>query len=162
MKVAFAGTPIAESASPEGEERSERPLSFLLSARNRFVDLTVRVETVDGEMFWSLTGKPHFDAADQFQGYRGSAKDITAQVERQRDASRLAQFDSLTGLANRHRMATRLATLLTTLRAARRSCARSSVTSRPPKLAMPARSWASCTPLTPPPVDTTRAAAQAG
>ncbi|HEU4652145.1 MAG TPA: diguanylate cyclase, partial [Croceibacterium sp.] len=114
---------LVESASDEGEERTERPLSFLLSARNRFTDFTVRVETVDGEMFWSLTGKPSFDANERFQGYRGSAKDISANVERQRDASRLAQFDSLTGLANRHRMATRLATNLTAFRAAKRSCA---------------------------------------
>ena len=116
-------TALVETAGGEGEERTERPLSFLLGARNRFTEITVRAETVDGEMFWSLTGKPYFDSGDRFQGYRGSAKDITANVERQRDASRLAQFDSLTGLANRHRMATRLATLLTAFRAAKRSCA---------------------------------------
>jgi diguanylate cyclase (GGDEF)-like protein/PAS domain S-box-containing protein len=114
---------IVESASGEGEERTERPLSYLFSARNRITDFTVRVETVDGEMFWSLTGKPYFDANERFQGYRGSARDITANVEHQRDASRLAQFDSLTGLANRHRMGTRLATILTAFRAAKRSCA---------------------------------------
>ena len=111
------------SVPSEGEERSERPLSFLLSARNKFADLSVRVETRDGEMFWSLTGKPHFDGNDDFQGYRGSAKDITANFERQRDASRLAQYDSLTGLANRHRMAKRLTAILTAFRSAKRSCA---------------------------------------
>ena len=114
---------IVETMTGDEEERAERPLSFLLGARNKFSDLTVRVDTVDGDMFWSLTGKPHFDAADEFQGYRGSAKDITATYERQRDASRLAQYDSLTGLANRHRMGTRLATILTAFRSAKRSCA---------------------------------------
>ena len=114
---------VVEAVPGEGEERSERPLSFLLSARNKFADLTVRVETRDGEMFWSLTGKPHFDGNDNFQGYRGSAKDITSNYERQRDASRLAQYDSLTGLANRHRMAKRLTAILTAFKSAKRSCA---------------------------------------
>jgi diguanylate cyclase (GGDEF)-like protein len=114
---------VVESVTVEGEERTERPLSFLLGARNKFTDLPVRVDTVEGDMFWSLTGKPHFDENDHFEGYRGSAKDITAHYERQRDASRLAQYDSLTGLANRHRMGTRLATILTSFRSAKRSCA---------------------------------------
>jgi diguanylate cyclase (GGDEF)-like protein len=114
---------VVEAVPGEGEERSERPLSFLLSARNKFADLTVRVETRDGEMFWSLTGKPSFDQNDDFLGYRGSAKDITANYERQRDASRLAQYDSLTGLANRHRMAKRLTAILTAFKSAKRSCA---------------------------------------
>ena len=61
-------TAVVETASGEGEERTERPLSFLLGARNRFNDFTVRVETVDGEMFWSLTGKPSFDANERFEG----------------------------------------------------------------------------------------------
>jgi len=114
---------IIEAVPSEGEERSERPLSFLLSARNKFADLTVRVETPEGERFWALTGRPHFDAKDEFLGYRGSAKDITATFERQRDASRLAQYDSLTGLANRHRMTKRLTAILTAFKSAKRSCA---------------------------------------
>jgi diguanylate cyclase (GGDEF)-like protein len=114
---------IVESVPNEGEERSERPLTFLLSARNKFADLTVRVETRGGEMFWSLTGKPSFDENDDFQGYRGSARDISSNYERQRDASRLSQYDSLTGLANRHRMAKRLTAILTAFRTAKRSCA---------------------------------------
>jgi diguanylate cyclase (GGDEF)-like protein len=114
---------VVDAVPSEGEERSERPLSFLLSARNKFTDLTVRVETQSGEMFWSLTGKPSFDENDDFMGYRGSARDMSAHYERQRDASRLSQYDSLTGLANRHRMAKRLTAILTAFRSAKRSCA---------------------------------------
>ncbi|HYD24037.1 MAG TPA: EAL domain-containing protein [Croceibacterium sp.] len=114
---------MVETVPSEGEERTDRPLSFLLSARNKFADLTVRIETGKGEMFWSLTGIPHFNEKDDFLGYRGSAKDITSVYERQRDASRLAQFDSLTGLANRHRMTKRLTATLTAFKAAKRSCA---------------------------------------
>ena len=114
---------IVETVASEDEDRTDRPLSFLLGARNRFTDLPVRVETAGGEVFWSLTGIPQFDGEGRFAGYRGSAKDITAVYERQRDASRLAQFDSLTGLANRHRMLTRLASILVAFKAAKRSCA---------------------------------------
>jgi len=114
---------IVESVSSEGEDRSERPLSFLLSARNKFADLVVRVDSEAGEMYWSLTGKPQFDSHDDFVGYHGSAKDISSIFERQRDASRLSQYDSLTGLANRHRMAKRLTAILTAFRSAKRSCA---------------------------------------
>src|SRR5690606_29564938 len=56
-------------------------------------------------------------------GYRGSAKDITRTRESERDATRLAEYDSLTGLANRHRMAKRLKTTLSAYKAAKRNCA---------------------------------------
>jgi len=114
---------VVDAVPDESDHRSSRPLSFLLGARNKFSDVVVRVATPDGEMFWSLTGKPTFDASGRFEGYRGSAKDISGGYERQRDASRLAQYDSLTGLANRHRMATRLASTLAAFKAAKRSCA---------------------------------------
>lgn len=122
----FLGEPLGavlETVPGEDESRTDRPLPFLLSARNRFTDLTVRVETGDGEMFWALTGIPHFDEAKQFVGYRGSARDITSTYQRRCDASRLAEFDSLTSLANRHRMTKRLSTILTAFKVARRSCA---------------------------------------
>ncbi|MBD3729178.1 MAG: sensor domain-containing diguanylate cyclase, partial [Sphingomonadales bacterium] len=106
------------------EDRAERPLGFLLSARNSIADLAVRVATGDQrQVWWSISGKPQYDADGEFDGYRGSAKDITAIRETQRDASRMAQYDSLTGLANRHRMTKRLTATLTAYKAARRSCA---------------------------------------
>ena len=107
----------------EEEEHASRPVSFLLGARNRFADLPVRVLTAKGEVFWSLTGIPYFDESSRFLGYRGGAKDVTSAFARQRDASRLAEFDSLTGLANRHRMLKRLTAMLTAFKAAKRSCA---------------------------------------
>jgi diguanylate cyclase (GGDEF)-like protein/PAS domain S-box-containing protein len=105
------------------DEDSERPLAFLLSARNSIADLPVRLAVEDKEVWWSITAKPQFDARGQFQGYRGSARDITASYERQKDASRLSQYDSLTGLANRHRMTKRLDAVLTAYKVAKRSCA---------------------------------------
>ena len=107
----------------EDEEHAGRPASFLLGARNRFADHPVRVTSSAGEMFWALTGVPQFDENSRFLGFRGGARDVTAVFAKQRDASRLAEFDSLTGLANRHRMLKRLTTMLAAFKAARRTCA---------------------------------------
>jgi diguanylate cyclase (GGDEF)-like protein/PAS domain S-box-containing protein len=107
----------------DDSEKAERPLAFLLSARNTIHELPVRIAVEEKEIWWSISGKPQLDSQGQFLGYRGSAKDITAVRESQRDASRMAQYDSLTGLANRHRMTKRLTAVLTAYKAAKRSCA---------------------------------------
>ena len=109
----------------DDHEEVERPLPFLISARNSFAALPARIklQDADREVWWSISGKPQFDIEGHFAGYRGGAKDITAARERDRDASRLAKYDTLTGLANRHRMEKRLTALLTAYKAAKRSCA---------------------------------------
>ncbi|MGC1270005.1 MAG: EAL domain-containing protein, partial [Croceibacterium sp.] len=115
---------LFETVAAGSEDRSERPISFLLGTRNRFADLVVRTKgSADSECHLALSGRPQFDGHGQFLGYRGSAKDVSDSFERQRDEQRLAQFDSLTGLSNRHRMARRLATVMTAYKAAGRSCA---------------------------------------
>ena len=113
----FSTDPVDEA------EDKRRPLGFLLSARNTIADLPVRVAIEGAEVWWSITGKPQFDMQGGFLGYRGSAKDISADIVRQPDAARLAQYDSLTGLSNRHRMTSRLTATLTDYKAAKRSCA---------------------------------------
>ncbi len=107
----------------EEEQESQRTLGFLLSSRHSIADLPVRVAAGERETWWTISGKPQLDGEGNFLGYRGSARDSTAQRESQRDAARLAQYDSLTGLANRHRMSKRLTSTLTAYRAAKRSCA---------------------------------------
>ncbi|WP_284125720.1 EAL domain-containing protein [Parerythrobacter aestuarii] len=105
------------------EERVRRPLAFLLRARSTIIDLPVRLAVDDKETWWSLSGKAQFDGEGEFLGYRGSAKDITAARENEIEVGRMAKFDALTGLANRHSMTKRLATTLTAYKAAKRSCA---------------------------------------
>jgi diguanylate cyclase (GGDEF)-like protein/PAS domain S-box-containing protein len=122
----IVGTPLSALFLPERDEddgRAERPLAFQLRARNSIFELPVRLAVEDREVWWSISAKPQNDENGEFLGYRGSAKDITAIRESQRDASRLAQYDSLTGLANRHRMTKRLTATLTAYKAAKRSCA---------------------------------------
>ena len=108
-------------------ERSDRPLAFQLSARNKIIDLTVRFapgrsKLEERQTWWSISGHPKYDSNGDFIGYRGSAKDITAEYERKLEDSRLAEFDSLTGLANRHRMNRKLETTLAAFKSAKRAC----------------------------------------
>jgi diguanylate cyclase (GGDEF)-like protein len=119
---------VFETDPDNPDEKSDRPLNFQLSARSRIQDLTVRVITDKGKAlgrstWWSISGYPKFDGGGEFEGYRGSAKDITVQYERKVMDSRLAEYDSLTGLANRHRMGRRLDSILGAYRTAKRSCA---------------------------------------
>jgi diguanylate cyclase (GGDEF)-like protein/PAS domain S-box-containing protein len=120
------GSPLASLFTLEqddDEEGAERPLPFLLSARTKFANLTVRLAREGDPRWWSISGKPTQDATGAFLGYRGGATDMTADYERNRDTSRAAQFDALTGLANRNRMSKRLTAILTSYKAAKRSCA---------------------------------------
>jgi diguanylate cyclase (GGDEF)-like protein len=128
---ALLGKPLADlfEVDPDNPfEKSDRPFKFQLSARSKFVDLNLRfaLGISRGEAkqaWWSISGQPKLDAEGRFLGYRGSAKDVTIEYERKLQDSRLAEFDSLTGLANRHRMTKRLEAILSSYKAAKRSCA---------------------------------------
>jgi diguanylate cyclase (GGDEF)-like protein/PAS domain S-box-containing protein len=112
---------LFETDRSDNDEEAARPLAFIFGARNALADLTVRLTERHG--WWSISGRPQQDERGNFLGYRGSARDITAVYQRQCDASRLSQYDSLTGLANRHRMNQRLDATLTAFRVTKRSCA---------------------------------------
>jgi diguanylate cyclase (GGDEF)-like protein/PAS domain S-box-containing protein len=121
-------TTLFETDPDNPDEKSERPFHFQLSKRSKITDLTVRFAGAktnpdDRQIWWSLSGQAKFDPAGNFLGYRGSAKDITIEYERKREDSRMAEYDSLTGLANRHRMGRRLDSILASYKAAKRSCA---------------------------------------
>jgi diguanylate cyclase (GGDEF)-like protein/PAS domain S-box-containing protein len=105
------------------DDTVERPLPLILSSRKTFSDLPVRAATDAAEVWWSISGRPQLTASGEFTGYRGNGVDVTATRQSQKDASRLAQYDSLTGLANRHRIGKRLSATLTAYKAAKRSCA---------------------------------------
>ncbi len=105
-----------------------RPLNFQITAKNRINDLIVRVivgrpRQQGREIWWSISGHPKFDEAGAFQGYRGSAKDVTIEYQRSLEDSRMAEFDSLTGLANRHRMNKRIESILAAYKSSGRPCA---------------------------------------
>lgn len=112
----------------ENADYTSRSLSFQLKGRTRIHDQTVRFAhgvpaNASCQTWWSINGLPQFDEAGEFQGFRGNASDITVDYERQIADSRMADFDSLTGLANRHNLDRLLDRTLAAYRSAGRSCA---------------------------------------
>lgn len=61
--------------------------------------------------WWQLTAKPLTDSQGNLLGWRGVGSDITREREANQEMNRLANIDSLTGLANRHQFKTRLSLL---------------------------------------------------
>jgi len=80
-----------------------KTLGFHLSARFPFSDVVVRPAS-EQDVHWSLSGNPIFDDRGRFLGFRGIGTDLTEQRKSEREISRLARFDSLTGLPNRAMM----------------------------------------------------------
>ncbi|OYU36083.1 EAL domain-containing protein [Novosphingobium sp. PASSN1] len=111
-------TSLFETDPENPGECSGRPLQFQLGAHARLSDVTVRLMPARcgpgaRPAWWALSGQPKLDVAKPgsdgaFHGYRGSARDITTEYQRRIEDSRLAEFDSLTGLANRHRITRRV------------------------------------------------------
>jgi diguanylate cyclase (GGDEF)-like protein/PAS domain S-box-containing protein len=67
-----------------------------------FRDFVLARTSEDGRVTYvSHTGKPIFDDKGSFRGYRGVARDITAQKRAEEDLARMAHYDALTGLPNR-------------------------------------------------------------
>ncbi|WP_237392390.1 putative bifunctional diguanylate cyclase/phosphodiesterase [Aurantiacibacter rhizosphaerae] len=124
---AMLGKPLVELFEVDRsnpDEKSDRPLNFQLSARNKLSDLVVKFGAdTDRPKWWALSGHPKVSEDGTFHGYRGSAKDITLEFQRKLEDSRAAEFDALTGLANRHRMDRRLDSTLAAYKSAKRSCA---------------------------------------
>jgi diguanylate cyclase (GGDEF)-like protein/PAS domain S-box-containing protein len=100
----------------------ERTLSFHLTARSSFQELAVRAATADEERWWSINGRPIYDEFDNFLGFRGSGSDLTEKRRSQERASRLAHYDSLTGLANRFQMSQSLEKILNARQEEHRAC----------------------------------------
>ena len=102
----------------------ERTLSFALSARSSFSELGMRAAVVDDEpRWWSISGRPIYDEFKNFQGFRGSGTDLTEKRRSQEQASRLAHYDSLTGLSNRFLQSQTLEKILNAPQMQHRSCA---------------------------------------
>lgn len=121
-------TDLFETDPDNPNERSDRSFNFQISARNRITDLIVRLAPGGAledarQSWWMICAHPKFDESGQFVGYRGTAKDVTVEYERKVHDKQLAQYDSLTGLANRHRLNKRLDTVLSAYKAAKRHCA---------------------------------------
>ncbi|MDB5700361.1 MAG: diguanylate phosphodiesterase [Sphingomonadales bacterium] len=120
----MAGLTFSDLFMPASESgESTRTLPFILAKRSKFEKLTLRAMISGDARWWSISGNPQLDAAGNFAGYRGSGVDITEQRKSSEHASKLAMYDSLTGLPNRLRMTEILEASLVALEFQKRPCA---------------------------------------
>jgi len=118
------GTPLVDLFLPaDSHGERQRTLPFLLTRQSRFDELPLRSAFEGDDRWWAISGCPQFDGGGKFAGYRGSGTDITAQRRSAEDASRLALYDSLTGLANRFHISKKLEATLAAFAQQQRSCA---------------------------------------
>lgn len=104
-------------------DRTGRTLPLIFGTHKTFSELPVRAAIGAAEVWWAISGRPQVTGSGNFTGYLGNGTDITDSRQRQLDASRLAMYDSLTGLANRHQMGKRLSSTLLAYKSAKRNCA---------------------------------------
>jgi diguanylate cyclase (GGDEF)-like protein/PAS domain S-box-containing protein len=117
------GQPMAALFVPADHDGQGKPLALMLGAHKGFSGLAVRAARAPGGAVLRLAGQPIFSDDGGFAGFRGTGADITEAFLREEETARLARFDSLTGLTNRHSMAHRIEATLTAFKAARRNCA---------------------------------------
>jgi diguanylate cyclase (GGDEF)-like protein len=122
------GQPMAGLFAPAERDGAAKPLALMLGAHKAFSGLAVRsahpsAMRAENAVVVRLGGRPIFGSDGSFIGFRGTAVNITEEFQREAETERLARYDSLTGLSNRHRMVHQIDATLTAFKAARRNCA---------------------------------------
>jgi diguanylate cyclase (GGDEF)-like protein/PAS domain S-box-containing protein len=83
-------------------EEQWRAHKDLLEARRPFMDFVYQRHDVHGSLRTiSVSGRPIFDEQGEFQGYRGTGRDITEQKQVEEKIRHMAHHDALTQLPNR-------------------------------------------------------------
>jgi diguanylate cyclase (GGDEF)-like protein/PAS domain S-box-containing protein len=119
------GRPLEELLLVQGGDSAaelERTLGFHLNARFPFDDVIVRAPGGE-EIWWALSGSPNFDPYGRFLGFRGIGTNLSEQKRHEAEASKLARYDSLTGLPNRAMMRGTLDEALANAAERKRGCA---------------------------------------
>jgi diguanylate cyclase (GGDEF)-like protein len=122
---ALYGRPFVElfGLDVTGNETAATGLNLHFSARTVFRDVLVSVSPASEERWWSISGSPIHDRLGDYFGFRGFGWDQTEKRRSQEHSSRLAHYDSLTGVANRLQMSQSLETILNAPDEGNRSCA---------------------------------------
>lgn len=116
------GQPLPKLFEPAANERNPKPLALMLNTHKAFASMAVQAVRRSTGAVLRLAGQPVFEGK-RFAGFHGTGADITEDYHREQETERLARFDSLTGLSNRHRMAHLIESTLTAFQAAKRNCA---------------------------------------
>lgn len=112
---------MVPKADPVGE-MALNTLTNHLRLGQPFRDLELPVKVGQETRWWSLTAKPLHDERGRAVGWRGVGADITQARKARDDLAVMANYDSLTGLANRHRFSTVLNQMATDGAGARSPC----------------------------------------
>ncbi|HZH08698.1 MAG TPA: diguanylate cyclase, partial [Lautropia sp.] len=118
----LAGRTLQSLFTPLSRDSEARSLNLKLGSRKPFGNFTVQAIDAPSTIVLRLSGRPAFRPDGQFLGFRGSGLDITEEYCTEEEAARLARYDTLTGLANRHRMAQVIDSTLQAFSAAERTC----------------------------------------
>jgi diguanylate cyclase (GGDEF)-like protein/PAS domain S-box-containing protein len=100
------GKPFLQLVAGEAWDSGKFPsalhdLAERLKRRDSFSNILIPV-TINGEFrWWELSASPKLDESGVFHGFRGVGSDVTEQRESADKISRMARFDTLTGLPNR-------------------------------------------------------------
>jgi diguanylate cyclase (GGDEF)-like protein len=89
-------------------------LQLRFSSKQAFRDHVVPVVIASESYWWSLSAKPLFDQQLRHVGWRGVGSDVTVAKKYEQEMTRLANVDSLTSLANRHKFRSHLDSLFAT------------------------------------------------
>lgn len=108
---------------PADREGRGKSLALMMGAHKAFSGMAVRAARRPDGPVLRLSGQPVMAPDGNFAGFRGTGADVSEEYFREEETERLARYDSLTGLSNRHRMAHQIDTTLTAFKAARRNCA---------------------------------------
>ncbi|NJO37802.1 MAG: diguanylate cyclase [Rhizobiales bacterium] len=108
--------PIGELLRPIGGINKIRKFQKDLKGQQHFRDFLCRYVDAKGKKkTLRVAGKPFYSARGKFQGFRGTATDITAEIDAKRRIQHLALHDSLTDLPNRTHLGKRLAAAVDTV-----------------------------------------------
>lgn len=117
-------TPFVDLFYPNRDTSSQqRTLSFVLTKQTKFDEMPLQAAIMGEMTWWAVSGSPQFDAAGNFAGYRGYAKDVTVQKKAEADTSKLVLYDTLTDLSNRFSITKSLESTLSAYSVQKRSCA---------------------------------------
>ena len=119
----LAGRTLQSLFTPLSRDTEARSLNLKLGSRKAFGNFTVQAIDAPSTIVLRLSGRPAFGPDGQFLGFRGSGIDITEEYCSEEEAARLARYDTLTGLSNRHRMSQVIDSTLQAFSAAERTCA---------------------------------------
>ncbi len=111
------------SIERDAENQRERTLALLFNSHKTFNDVVVRPDVAEADCWLSISGRPQLAKDRTFLGFHGNGANVTEEFVRKQNASRLATYDSLTGLANRHTISRKLDSTLTAYAASKRNCA---------------------------------------